>query len=59
MAIVVIDNPPGLKWLDSKRTTVGLRTNIESNPPRGMYRVTNLYIDPSTGKLTIEYDDGT
>jgi len=28
-----------------------------SSPPSGMCRVTNLYVDPATGKLVVEYDD--
>ncbi len=31
--------------------------NIESNPPAGHYKVTNLYVDSATGKLQVEYDN--
>lgn len=30
---------------------------IASQPPSGKYKVTNLYVDPVTGKLVVEYDD--
>ena len=30
---------------------------IVSAPPTTKCRVTNLYVDPDTGKLVIEYDD--
>jgi len=29
------------------------------NPPTGMYRVINLYVDPIKNKLIIVYDDET
>lgn len=32
-------------------------TDIRSKPPAGKCRVTNLYVDSSTGKLVVEYDD--
>jgi len=40
-------------WKDG---TDVMSTSI-SNPPSGMFRVTNLYVDSATGKLTVEYDD--
>jgi hypothetical protein len=30
---------------------------IASVPPTGSYKVVNMFVDPLTGKLTIEYDD--
>ena len=30
---------------------------IESEPPSGKCKVTNLYVDPNTEKLVVEYDD--
>lgn len=30
---------------------------LTSKPPSGKYKVTNLYVDPSNGRLTVEYDD--
>jgi len=30
---------------------------IRSDPPAGKYKVTNLYVDPATGHLEVEYDD--
>jgi len=30
---------------------------IKSDPPSGKYRVLNLFVDPSSGKLTVQYDD--
>ena len=34
-------------------------TNVISllTPPEGKCKITKLYVDPSTGKLAIEYDD--
>lgn len=32
-------------------------TGVESIPPSGKYPVRNFYVDPSTGRLTVEYDD--
>ena len=29
---------------------------IESKPPVGYLRVVNIYVDPVTGKLVIEYE---
>ena len=28
-----------------------------SVPPSGMFRVVNIYINPNTGKLAVEYDN--
>ena len=30
---------------------------IISNPPSGHFRITNLYVDSSTGKTVVEYDN--
>ena len=30
---------------------------VKSIPPPGYYRVTELYVDPITGKLIVEYSD--
>ena len=32
-------------------------TIIVSNPPSGKYKVVNLFVDPSSGRLTVQYDD--
>lgn len=32
---------------------------VESRPPAGHYRVKNLYVDRDTGKLVVEFDDGS
>lgn len=31
---------------------------IVSVPPLGKLKVKNLYVDPDTGKLKVDYDDG-
>ena len=31
---------------------------LKSSPPDGYYLVTNFYVDPQTGKLWVDYDDG-
>jgi len=30
---------------------------IGSKPPLGKYKITNLYVDPNSGKQITEYDD--
>lgn len=30
---------------------------VASDPPPGKCKVTNIYVDPDTGKLVIKYDD--
>jgi len=30
---------------------------VVSNPPQGMCKVVNIYINPQTGKLVADYDD--
>lgn len=30
---------------------------IKSEPPIGKYKVTNLYVDPENGKLTVEFEN--
>ena len=30
---------------------------ISSIPPEGTFKVTNIYVDPSTGRLTVQYDN--
>lgn len=32
-------------------------TMVRSSPPPGKLRVINLYVDPTTGKLVVEYED--
>jgi hypothetical protein len=32
-------------------------SHIPSLPPTGLCAVTNLYVDPETGKLVVEYQD--
>ena len=32
-------------------------SGIPSNPTTGNYRVTNLYVNASNGRLVVEYDD--
>ena len=43
------------KWWE-KETMKGW--GVISRPPDGKYKVMNLYVDPDTGRLTIEYDTG-
>lgn len=30
---------------------------VVSKPPSGMYRVVGLYVNPSTGRFVVRYDD--
>jgi len=32
-------------------------SGVNTSPPTDKYRVTNLYVDPTTGRLVVEYDD--
>ena len=34
-----------------------LESAVGFDPPDGTYKVTNIYVNPVTGKLTVEYDD--
>ena len=37
---------------------ISLDGGIPSDPPEGCYKVTNLYVDPTTGKFVVKFDDG-
>ena len=39
----------GTEWVDD--------TTITTMPPSGKYKVINLWVDPATGKLTVEYEN--
>lgn len=32
---------------------------VSSDPPKGKHKTTNTFVDPATGRLVIEFDDGT
>jgi len=32
-------------------------SGLEITPPQGKYKVVNLYVDPLTNKLVVQYDD--
>ena len=34
-----------------------LESAVGFDPPDGTYKVTNIYVNPATGKLTVEYED--
>jgi hypothetical protein len=51
-----IDSDGGI-WPDPDNIWPKSLGIIKSNPPKGKYRVTNLYVDPDTGRLEIEYDN--
>lgn len=38
-------------------SSVNLEDYIETDPTQGKYKVKNLYVDPDTGRLTVEYED--
>ena len=38
---------------------IGWKEISFSNPPEGKWKVTNLYVDPQTGKFLADYDDGS
>lgn len=29
----------------------------KSSPPSGKYKIVNIYVDPETGKIVVEYDN--
>ena len=37
--------------------TVNVTEGIESTPPSGMCKVTNVYVDPQTEKFKAKWDD--
>ena len=37
--------------------TVQTTDGLNVAPPTGKCQVTNLYVDPDTGRLVVEYDD--
>ena len=39
---------------DDQAVTGGV---ITSAPPEGSFRVTNVFVDPLTGRLTVQYDN--
>jgi len=41
----------------SRATVSKESSKINSIPPPGKCKVVNIYVDPSTNKLVIEYDD--
>ena len=45
--------------IESKKLRDGyvLSKALQIKPPLGAFRVTNLYVDPITKKLVVEYDD--
>ncbi len=41
-----------------QRKIVEVKRDVSvSRPPKGMCLVTNIYVNPETGKLVVEYDD--
>ena len=36
---------------------VSYKDNVTTTPPVDKYKVKNLFVDPETGKLEVEYDD--
>ena len=49
----------GIKRQKSLLELINLKgeDSIASSAPVGMYKVVNMYVDPATGKLSVEYDD--
>ena len=44
----------GTAW-DRLGASMGI--GVRSNPPAGKCKVTNLFVDPATGRLEVEWDD--
>ena len=42
---------------DTIEFTVVVDDHISTDPPVGKYKVRNLWVDPATGKLDVDYDD--
>lgn len=38
-------------------SVIVLNDSPKSDPPPGFSKVTNIFMDPNTGKVTIQYDD--
>ena len=50
--------PRGIKFTQFDDSVKDLiTTKINSNPPVGKCKITNIYVDPITGKTIIEYED--
>ena len=47
----------GVGYTVDRLNLVAAGGGVISTPPTGSFKVTNLYVDPLTGKLTIEYDN--
>lgn len=48
---MAINNP-------SSERAVSVIDKVDSKPPVGKWKVSNIFVDPETGRLTVEYDDG-
>ena len=62
MPLIAVGTPQAWHWEEASSPTVGLATQAAlntavSNPPSGKCKVTNLFVDPVTGKLVVEYDN--
>ena len=42
---------------DERIRTLEIKYTPASQPPSGYFRVVNLYVDPVTGRLIVQYDD--
>ena len=49
----------GIKRQKSLLELINLKgeDSIASSPPAGFYKVTNIFVNPSNGKLRVQYDD--
>jgi len=49
--------PTGIVQLNETGLISSTFLPLTSNPPQGAYKVINLWVDPDSGKLTIQYDN--
>ena len=62
MSLKATSNPPQIEWSVPKSinsrffNSIAFR-GVVSHPPEGMYRITNMFVNPKSGKIVIEYDN--
>jgi hypothetical protein len=46
-----------IEYDDAPMGTTGDRIMVQSNPPSDGHKVENMYVEASTGKLTVKYNE--
>jgi len=60
---IIRDQPINVLIIEKDPIICNIQGNVGSEgivsvPPLGKLKVKNLYVDPDTGKLKVDYDDG-